>query len=406
MIKHELAPVPAGEAHHRRREGREGEAVRQDRGGIDKAQTPVGSPDRNQRHRRHGMRPACFKKPDPAYKQQLTSAGDACGHTAPEGYAGRPESDPHPEGVSRPPIEYIDAEGRDHECDREMHHHHVNRVPNQGHGRTDIESKQFQLDLTPGQRLEIVLLCHRPPPSRRLQHPSSRHRSLLYALIQVGMLAVLPGCNGPLSTLDPSGPAGASIATLWWLMLIGAGILFALVMVLFAMVIRRPGWGSNVSPGRWIVLGGLVLPAVVLLPLVAYALIAGERLLPLPGLTPPRIEAVGRQWVWTFRYPDHDGVETRNVLHLPAGAPVDILVTSQDVIHAFWIPRFAGKIDAVPEHVNRLRIQADQPGHYAGQCNDFCGLGHAVMRFDVIVHRPEDFSAALARAASGESERK
>ena len=89
------------------------------------------------------------------------------------------------------------------------------------------------------------------------------------------------------------------------------------------------------------------------------------------------------------------------------GHAVDILVTSQDVIHAFWIPRFAGKIDALPGHVNRLRIQADQPGRYAGQCNEFCGLGHAGMRFDVIVYRPEDFSAALARAAaSGESERK
>jgi cytochrome c oxidase subunit 2 len=225
--------------------------------------------------------------------------------------------------------------------------------------------------------------------------------------VQVGTLAVLPGCKGPLSALDPSGPAGASIATLWWVMLIGAGVLFALVMVLFALVIQRPGWGSSVSPARWIVLGGLVLPAAVLLPLIAYALVAGERLLPLPGHAPPRIEAVGRQWAWTFRYPEHGGVETRNVLHVPAGTPVDILVTSQDVIHAFWIPRFAGKIDALPGHVNRLRIQADQPGRYAGQCNEFCGLGHAGMRFDVIVHRPEDFSAALAQAAaSGESKRK
>jgi len=146
-------------------------------------------------------------------------------------------------------------------------------------------------------------------------------------------------------------------------MLVGAGVLFALVMVLFALVIWWPGWGSRVSPGRWIVLGGLILPAVVLPPLIAY--------------------------------------------HMPAGTPVDILVTSQDVIHAFWIPRFAGKIDAVPGHVNRLRIQADQPGRYAGQCNEFCGLGHAGMRFDVIVHRPEEFAAALAQAAaSGEPERK
>ena len=226
------------------------------------------------------------------------------------------------------------------------------------------------------------------------------------AAVQLGSATPLAGCDAPLSTLDPSGPAAASIATLWWVMLAGSAALFALVMVLFVIVIRRPGWGSGVSPARWIVLGGLVLPAAVLPPLVAYALVAGERLLPLPGSATPRIEAEGRQWVWTFRYPDHGGVETRNVLHMPAGTPVDILVTSQDVIHAFWIPRFAGKIDALPGHVNRLRIQADQPGRYAGQCNEFCGLGHAGMRFDVIVYRPEDFSAALARAASGESERK
>lgn len=221
------------------------------------------------------------------------------------------------------------------------------------------------------------------------------------------MLAVLSGCSGPLSALDPAGPAGASISVLWWVMLIGAAVLFAIVMVLFALVIRRPGWGSSVSPGRWIVLGGLILPAAVLLPLLAYALAAGERLLAVGGHALPRIEAVGRQWVWTFRYPDHGGVETQNVLHMAAGTPVDILVTSQDVIHAFWIPRFAGKIDAVPGHVNRLRIQADQPGRYAGQCNEFCGLGHAGMRFDVIVHRPADFAAALAQAAaSGQSQRK
>jgi cytochrome c oxidase subunit II len=220
------------------------------------------------------------------------------------------------------------------------------------------------------------------------------------------MLATLPGCTGPLSALDPAGPAGASIASLWWVMLAGSAVLFALVMTLFMLAIWRPGWGARVSPGRWLVLGGLVLPAVVLLPLIAYALVAGERLLPLPGYA-PRIEAIGQQWAWTFRYPDHGGVETKNVLHMPAGIPIDILVSSQDVIHAFWIPRLAGKIDAVPGHVNRLRIQADQPGSYAGQCNEFCGLGHAGMRFDVIVHRPADFSAALARAAtSGESVRK
>jgi cytochrome c oxidase subunit II len=210
----------------------------------------------------------------------------------------------------------------------------------------------------------------------------------------------LAGCDGSLSTLAPSGPAADAIANLWWAMLAGSAAIFVVVMVLFAQVIRRPGWGSSVSPERWIVVGGLVLPALVLTPLVAFALITGERLLPLPGPARQRIEAEGRQWSWTFRYPGEGGVKTVNVLHLPAGVPVDIAVSGVDVIHSFWIPRLAGKIDAVPGHVNVLRVQADEPGRYEGQCSEFCGIGHARMRFAVIVHPAGDFSAALAQAAA------
>ncbi|TCM13026.1 cytochrome c oxidase subunit 2 [Novosphingobium sp. PhB165] len=200
-----------------------------------------------------------------------------------------------------------------------------------------------------------------------------------------------------MSTLDPAGSAARSIANLWWLMLTGAVSLFALVMILFAMVMIRPHWGAKVAPARWIVFGGLCLPAIVLTPLVAYALVTGERLLPGTGADPMRIEAQAAQWKWKFRYPGIDGGETEGVLHLPAGKPVDIVVTSVDVIHAFWIPRLGGKIDAVPGHRNVLRLQADVPGHYQGLCNEFCGIGHSRMRFDVIVHPAAEFSAALAK---------
>jgi cytochrome c oxidase subunit II len=227
---------------------------------------------------------------------------------------------------------------------------------------------------------------------------SGRHHSLLRAAVQLGSATALAGCTGPLSTLDPSGPAAASIARLWWVMLAGSAVLFALVMGLFALAFLRPGWGTSVSPHRWILLGGLGLPAIVLPPLVAYGLIAGERLLPLPGGAPLRIEAQAEQWRRTFRYPDHGDTTTEDVMHLPAGIPADVVVTSRDVIHAFWIPRLAGKIDVVPGHVNVLRIQADASGRYEGLCNEFCGLGHAGMRFDVVVHPAEDFPAALAKA--------
>lgn len=177
-------------------------------------------------------------------------------------------------------------------------------------------------------------------------------------------------------------------------MLAGAAILFALVLGIFLMVLSRPGWGSRVAAERWIVLGGLVLPAVVLTPLVAYALVTGERLLPRSVAEPLRIEAEARRWAWTFRYPG--GGATEDVLHLPAGVPVDVVVTSKDVIHAFWIPRLSGKIDAIPGHANVLRIEADAPGTHEGLCNEFCGLDHSEMRFDVVVHEADDFATLLS----------
>ncbi|SHF74221.1 cytochrome c oxidase subunit 2 [Kaistia soli DSM 19436] len=208
-------------------------------------------------------------------------------------------------------------------------------------------------------------------------------------------MATLAGCAGPRSTLDPAGPAASTIATLWWVLLVGAALLFLLVMVLFVIVMMRPGWARKVSPARWIVLGGLVLPAIVLTPLVVYALMTGERLLPRSADNPLRIEAEAEQWHWNFTYPSAGGVKTEGVLHLPAGRPIDVVVTSLDVIHAFWIPRLAGKIDAIPGHANVLRIEADQPGTYEGLCNEFCGKGHSGMRFDVIVHPAAAYDAAL-----------
>jgi cytochrome c oxidase subunit 2 len=228
----------------------------------------------------------------------------------------------------------------------------------------------------------------------------AREHSTARTAFCLGATAALGGCTGPLSTLDPSGPAAASIATLWWVMLAGSVVLFLLVMGLFAAAFLRPGWGASVPPHRWIVLGGLGLSAVVLVPLVAYALVAGERLLPLPGAKPPRIEVRAEQWGWAFHYPDHGGKRTAGVLHLPAGTPVDIVVTSRDVIHSFWIPRLAGKIDAIPGRLNVLRIRADAPGRYEGTCAEFCGIGHATMRFEVVAHPAADFPAALAQAAA------
>lgn len=183
-------------------------------------------------------------------------------------------------------------------------------------------------------------------------------------------------------------------------MLAGAIAIFVLVMVLFFFVMLRPDRARKISTKQWVVGGGLIFPMAVLTPLLIYALVIGERLLPRLATDPMRIEAEAQQWGWTFRYPSSSGITTEGVLHLPANTPVDMVVTSRDVIHAFWVPRLAGKIDAIPGHTNVLRIRADQPGRYSGQCNEFCGIGHAEMRFEVVVHPAAGFAAALA--AQGE----
>ena len=217
-------------------------------------------------------------------------------------------------------------------------------------------------------------------------------------LALVVLPATLAACGGDASALDPAGPAARSIAELWWAMLAGATLLFLLVMGLFALTMLKPGLGSNVSTGTWIVAGGLVMPIPVLAVLVNYALFQGERLIHMPGAEgePLRIEAHARRWQWEFRYPDMPGAApTIDVLHIPVGQPVEIVATSEDVIHSFWVPRLGGKIDAIPGHATTLRLIADIEGTFGGLCSEFCGLGHPGMRFRVEAHPPAAFRAAL-----------
>ena len=176
----------------------------------------------------------------------------------------------------------------------------------------------------------------------------------------------------------------------------GATAIFILVMVLLAIAFMRPGIGRDVDPKRWLVWGGLAFPGVVLSALLIYALFAGERILPhpeTPGVV--QIEARPQMWFWEFRYPDLTDEVTIDQLHIPAGVPVDVHVIGTDVIHSFWVPRLAGKIDAMPGHNNIIRMMADRPGTFGGVCTEFCGVGHVDMVFSVTAHPAESFEQAL-----------
>jgi cytochrome c oxidase subunit 2 len=108
-----------------------------------------------------------------------------------------------------------------------------------------------------------------------------------------------------------------------------------------------------------------------------------------------KVEVIGHQWWWEFRYPDA-GVTTANELYIPAGRTVELKINSADVVHAFWPPRFAGKRDVFPGRETRLWWKADSTGLFPGQCAEYCGIQHARMAFHVRSVSPEDFEAWIA----------
>jgi len=204
-----------------------------------------------------------------------------------------------------------------------------------------------------------------------------------------------------LSTLHPAGPVAADIATLWWVMLAGAAAILLVVSVLFVMAARRtPPSGDTGEDARvWLWGMGLAFPVVTLAVLTAYGLVLGERLLPRPSENLVTVQAEARQWAWTFRYPDRPDLATEGILHIPAGRPVDVRITSRDVVHSFWVPRLAGKLDAIPGHVNVLRLEAAAAGTYAGQSAEFSGRGYREHVFTVRALDPADWSRFLQEGA-------
>ncbi len=212
-------------------------------------------------------------------------------------------------------------------------------------------------------------------------------------------LAVLAGCSGVQTPLDPWGIQAARIAELTHVLFIGGGAIFVLTMGFLAAALLAPGrlrgWiGSH----RFVIGAGIAFPVVTLAALLVYSL-GVSRALMLPGDGAPlRVEIIGRQFWWEVRYPDlGEGAVTANELHLPIGRDVELLLTSGDVIHSVWVPNLHGKMDMIPGRVNRQRLRVDRVGVLRGQCTEFCGVQHSFMAFWVVTHEPADFDAWVAR---------
>lgn len=188
------------------------------------------------------------------------------------------------------------------------------------------------------------------------------------------------------------------IAGLWWGMLAGSTVIFALVMGLLALAFirRRSAAGARQEIRLWIIGLGLAFPAVVLAALLVWGLVIGERLMPRPGPDVVVVTAEASLQAWDFGYADRPDLRTRGALHIPAARPVDVSITTTDVVHSFWVPRLAGKMDAIPGHTNVLRLSAERPGVYAGVSAEFSGPGYDTLTFEVVAHDEESWERFLA----------
>ncbi len=232
--------------------------------------------------------------------------------------------------------------------------------------------------------------------------------------VVLATLFTITGCTGPYSILDPASSDARAVAAVWWAMLAVALIVTAGVVWAWWHGSRRPAVASNPpatrrQAQRFMIWGGMVLPSVAIVALLAFGLPAGQHMESTAGDPGWEVNVSARQWVWEIAYPELPDRVVRNEIHLPVGVPVDFHVQSRDVIHGFWIPRLGGKIDAVPGRTNVWRLQADAPGVYRGVCAEYCGTGHAHMTLTVIALEADDFAAwqkdaGAAASLSGDNE--
>lgn len=225
-------------------------------------------------------------------------------------------------------------------------------------------------------------------------------------LFSLPLSLLLTACSGTQSALDPAGREAADVATLFFIMLIGAALIWAGVVGLLFYAARKRRTYSEQVAGKVILWGGALFPAVVLAALLSYAVWLMPNVRPWFGTDDPglrRIEVTGEQFWWRVRYLDQDGAalfETANEIRLPVGERVTFSLTTADVIHSFWIPVLGGKMDMIPGRTNRLSLLAEKPGTYRGVCAEFCGTSHTMMAFTVEAMDPPAYDAWLATRQS------
>ena len=232
----------------------------------------------------------------------------------------------------------------------------------------------------------------------------------------------------PLQYLTGAGDKAAPVVALTWgVLIISLAVILIIGLLLAGAIWRRPGqeWVSGSRSAlqghtgglSWIWIGVGISTLVLLFSVVWAVKVLADIQAPAakPAVT---IQITGRQWWWQVDYLSNDRAReftTANEIHIPVGQPVRLKLVGGDVIHSFWVPQLAGKMDAIPGQTNETWIEASAPGVYRGQCMEYCGLQHSHMGFLVVAQPAGDFrtwwdhqlappAAPHDRAAAGQDE--
>ena len=232
-------------------------------------------------------------------------------------------------------------------------------------------------------------------------------RSTLLAVALTAVAVGLAACTSPQTTFDPRSDAADRIHDIyllvtWAASLVGIAVLGAMAYILIKYRARAGRRAEQIHGNNALEIAWTIAPIIVILIIVIPTMVwVANSLTREPSRDAIRVTAIGHQWWFEFQYPglgpDGGTLVTANELRIPVGREVAIELRSEDVIHSFWVPQLIGKLDMVPNRENRLEpFVPNEIGTFWGQCAEFCGVAHALMRFRVHVDSLADFNAWVA----------
>lgn len=243
-------------------------------------------------------------------------------------------------------------------------------------------------------------------------------RYVLFAVLLLLSVLLFSGCSvfsSPQNTFAPEGEVAKMQRDLFVIVMIPALLIMIGVFAAMLYIVVRYRRRSDSDPipeqvhgNTRLELTWTILPTILLIGIAVPTLIGVVKLGNQPGAEALHVTVVGSQWQWTYEYTDADFLDpsgnplSTTELYVPVGRKVALEIDSLDVNHSFWIPKIAGKTDAIAGRHNHMWLKADTPGTYVGQCAEFCGIGHPAMKTELIALEPSEFEAWAQEQMSGE----